>query len=119
MDAAVIAKVKGFGFEVYMRDPSDTYLYFTDGTRIGYMQESRWGGFDLNTVHKPNTQSGTAFGVMQGVDDFTKDDLAKCFTFSPAWASGDLRASAKKWKDMDTFLKSDNWHAGFRLIEVA
>ena len=122
MDRAVIVRIQSCGFDVYMRPGADTYLYFTDGTRIGYLQEERFGGYSLSTVHKPNSTSGTAFSIAQGIDvfDIDKQALERCFSLGPDWAHHHF-ASAKKWPDMATFLKANSFNASYELVpaEVA
>lgn len=118
MDAAVIAKVKAAGFDVYMRNPNDTYLYFTDGQNIGYLQNGRAGGYDINTINKPDRTAGTGANIAQAltIQGMTAESLARAFAFSASWQS---REGIVKFKDMEAFLKSNSWNAGFQKQETS
>lgn len=118
MDKAVIEKVQGFGFDVYMRKPEDSWLIFTDGKRIGYLQTDRSSGFTLSTVHKPNGRTGTGFQMGRDVVGFDKPDLELCFLLAPSWATHDERESVNKYRDMDAFLNADDWNRGYRKVPV-
>ena len=104
MDANTIAKVQGFGFDVYMHKPDSSWLVFTDGNRIGSLGMDRFGGFNLNTIHKPNTTSGTAFSMHSEVGDFDKSMLEDCFNTGPHWAFQHFN-SVKKYKNIEEYLK--------------
>ena len=112
-----IDQITAAGFDVYMRDPSDTYCYFTDGTRIGYLQLGRLEGLSLTTVHKPNTQTGTGFGVIQGLGHLDRKTLELAFVTYPNWPLyPEHRASVHKYKDMAAFLKADHWNSTYKLV---
>ena len=117
MDQSIIARIQGYGFDVYMRDPKDTYLYFTDGTRIGYLQEDRLAGITMATVHMPNRTTGTGFQVTRHAPEFDKTDLERCFRIGPEWASTRDLSSVVKYKSMEAFIKSDSWRGGYKLVE--
>lgn len=106
------------GFDVYMRKPSDTYLLFTDGTRIGYMQENRLGGLSLHTVHMPNTTSGTGFSVVEdlSVEHLTPATLAKAFMAAPDWAWRSHAATVRKWKDWAAYQAANSFNASYRRV---
>lgn len=114
MHPAVIQIIKGFGFNVYMRNPNDTYCYYTDGDRIGYMQENRLGGYTICTVHVPNRTTGTGFN-MATCAELTKENLELGFVNVPSWANSYDRESVKKWRDITHFLEADSWHRDFKL----
>jgi hypothetical protein len=116
MDAAVITKVQAAGFDVYMRSPNDTYLYFTDGQRIGYLQNGS-GGYDINTVNKPSQTAGTGARIAQGLDlpELTAGNLALAFAFKADWQRGE---GIVKFKDMAAFLAANSWNAGFQKQET-
>lgn len=117
MDAHVIAKVQSFGFQVYMRDlDKDSWLYFTDGTHIGYLEVSRLGGYHLATVHIPNKSSGTGYSIERDSDELTKEDLLRCFIHAPHWARSADRDPVVKWRNMEQFLNADSFNKGYRLI---
>lgn len=97
------------GFAVYMPTAGmQTYAFYTDGTRIAYLQRGYFGGFDLSSVHVPNRNSGTGFRIAEGLglSDLTRDKLEQAFVTAPAGASTTDRASVVKWRDMEAFLAS-------------
>jgi hypothetical protein len=67
MSPEIIEQVTAAGFDVYMRDPKDTYMFFTDGKNIGYLQDDRLAGLTLSTVHKANRSTGTGFRIAEGL----------------------------------------------------
>lgn len=123
---SVIDAVAAAGFDVYMRDPRDTYLLFTDGKNIGYLQDDRLAGYCISTVHMPNTTTGTGFQIERHVSGFTPEMLRRAFATAPSWAAqrefrfpfyGDVQyGSVRKYRDMEHYLCSDSWHAGYRLV---
>lgn len=117
MDNSIIAKVQSFGFTVYMRKPSDTWLYFTtpDGKSIGYLQDGRLEGISLGTVHVPNRTSGTGFQVERNADALTKEDLQRCFAAAPHWAGRDA-ASVVKWRDIDAMIAANIFNREYHVI---
>lgn len=120
MAPEVITKIRSLGFQVYMRKPGDSYLLFTDGTRIGYLQEDRGGGLSLTTVHRANQRTGTGFQAAAGVapEALDRPTLERAFAHGPSFpmTSDDL-ATIKKWRDMDAFVKADSWNAGYSLVQ--
>ena len=86
MKQEVIDAITAAGFDVYMRDQKDTYLLFTDGKNIGYLQADRLAGFTISTVHKPNTTTGTGFQIERHATEFTAEMLARAFITTPHWA---------------------------------
>ena len=117
MDKSIIERVQSCGFDVYMRDVSDTYLFFTDGTNIGYLQHREMDGFSLSTVHIPNTTSGTGFVVARFMADITCRELAECFVRCPSDFMGQgLAKSVVKWRDWDHFHNSNQWNKSFNKV---
>lgn len=117
MDKEIIAKVQSFGFDVYMRNPDrDTWLLFTDGKHIGYLQYLPMEGFTLSTVHKPNHETGTGIQVKREADSFDKEDLERCFGLAPGWLRHSSLASIVKWQDIDEFRSANSFNAAYRLV---
>lgn len=85
------------GFKVYGPAPLTSYLYFTDGKRIGYAQNGRLDGISYSTVHQPCTQVGTGFRA---------DSAEEALRFAPAWALERDRAVVKKYKDFEHFQRA-------------
>lgn len=79
MRREVIEKVKSLGYAVYMRDLKDTYLIYTDGRRIAYLEDARnpFTGISISTKHRPNTTTGTGLDVYRHIQlsDVTKEAL--------------------------------------------
>ena len=110
-----IAAIVAAGFDIYQRDESDSYAYFTDGEHIGYIENSRHDGLKLNTVHKPNQTTGTGFGVGSHLPSKpSREQLQQAFAHAPHWAFD--RHSVEKFKSWDHFHQNDPWHASFKLI---
>lgn len=106
MKEETIAAIKATGLKVYMRKPKDTWLYFTDGTRIGYLQEHPYRGVCTSSVHVPNGDTGTGFQIDDGIAEITFDNLARAFCIAPSWAFSRYRASVVKFRSMDAFINS-------------
>lgn len=115
MDQSVIDKVAAAGFDVWMRKPGDTWLLFTDGKNIGYLQDDRPAGYCISTVHMPNRSTGTGFQIERHVSDFSKKMLARAFAHCPDWARGNA-GSVKKYRDIEDYRSRDSFAAGYRLI---
>lgn len=101
------------GLRVFTRGAENpTYCYFTDGKYIGYAQ---WGDVcSVATVHKPNKLTGTGFSV---ACEITRETLLTAMqTIAPHWVSAADRASVRKYRDIDDYLKSSKWNS--ELTEV-
>lgn len=101
--------IAALGFQVWMSpDPHrQTYLFYTDGTRIGYLQNDCLAGFEVSTVHVPNRTSGTGYRMTDDRDRFTmtRECLERGFAHVPAWAARDY-GSVRKYRDMAHFVQS-------------
>lgn len=96
---ALINSLKKKGYEVYGPEDLSTYIYFTDGKRIGYAQYDTWRGVSYTTVHIPNRYTGTGFGAQ---------DAQAALGFAPHWASQSDRDSVMKYRDFEHF-QSKHW----------
>jgi hypothetical protein len=109
-----INTIKQAGFRVYMRNAKDSHCYFTDGTRIGYFEEQRGGGYNLGTVHIPNRETGTGFQIERHCDKpITKELLETAFVSKPSWHYG---ATPQKWKSFEDMRTRDSFKREF--VEV-
>lgn len=117
MNTDIIRKVQNYGFDVYMRKTTDSWLFFTDGQRIGYLQADQ-NGFTLATVNRPNVLSGVGFQVRRHESDFNKAALEECFLVAPMWASNRDRDSVRKYRDMKDFINADDWNRGYGKVEL-
>lgn len=108
-------EIRRLGFRVFMRDPSDPYCFYTDaeGKAIGYVQSSLGGGYDVSTVHIPNTTTGTGFRVCTSLRKLTSEDLQRGLD-TPDWVRGKDRASVVKWRSIDHFKSASRWNATFK-----
>ncbi len=110
ISSELIDTIAAQGFSVYLPTSGrKTYLFFTDGTRIGYLQTGDFGGLDLSTVHIPNKYSGIGFKITDDSDSIsvpTREVLERAFWHAPSWASTADREATIKWRDMKTFLAS-------------
>ena len=100
--------IKSLGYDCYFpvfsssHNDEVTYCYFTDGTKIGYMQSDVYGiTLEFSTVHKPNKRNGTGFGVANRVvnEDINKELIEKCFK-GPEWADKSV-PKYKSWIDYE------------------
>lgn len=117
-DSILANRLLSFGFRVFIRPNRDTTLgdwcVFSDGTRLGYAQNTRYRGVSFSTMHKPNRQTGTGFSMGDGLgEDFTKEQAEKAFTFAPEWASESDRRSVAKYPSIEAWLKADKWNLGY------
>lgn len=94
----IIDSIKAQGLQVFGPEKLTTYAYFTDGTRIGYVQVARVGGISYSTVHKPCREVGTGFRV---------DDAQSALALAPCWA-GNSVSFVRKYRDFAEF-KNKNW----------
>lgn len=110
IDDETLDAIANLGFAVYQPTTGQkTYLYYTDGTRIGYLQKGDFGGLSISTVHIPNRTTGTGFQATDAADPalvLTRSELERGFMHAPSWASSDDRKATHKWADMAAFLKS-------------
>lgn len=115
MNKAIIAAVQKAGFDVYMRRTTDSWLYFTDGKNIGYLQDGCRGAA-LSTAHIPNTSSGAGYGLrdFMPLSDLTKEILSEAFMHAPNWSREPN--SVRKWKDMQAFIAADSFNRGYALV---
>jgi hypothetical protein len=111
----IIPQILAAGYRVFVRNGGDTYAYFTDGNDIGYI-ENAWRGVTISTVHIPNHDTGTGFG-MGSVSAISRETLSAAFTHAPHWARESDRQSVRKYRSIESFLKANNWGGG--LHEVA
>lgn len=107
----MIRDAKATGFKVYMRDPSDTWLYFTDGVQIGYLQ-CGLAGYELSTCHRPNRNTGGGFRVANDIGKIDRATLERAFITAPAWATRHDVETVKKWKDWEEFQNANQWNRG-------
>lgn len=105
-DASLDA-IAAAGFSVYQSPDAHwrTYAFFTDGTRIGYIQQAAFGGLEISTVHQPCRECGTGFG-MGSLPDFTRESLSVAFAYAPDWAGQRDRDAVRKWPNMAALLAS-------------
>lgn len=96
---SLIDALKSKGFQVFGPEKLTTYVWFTDGVRIGYAQCDRFEGVKYSTVHKANKQTGTGFKAQ---------DIKASMENYPHWASRSDVKSVVKYRDFGEF-KSKHW----------
>ena len=108
-------QIKATGLRAFVRKGGDSYAFFTDGKSFGYVQ--RWvdGHYSISTVHKPNGQTGTGYG-MGTHSTLTRKALETAFILAPFWASPRDRASIKKYESLAAFLKEHSWGGGLEEV---
>ena len=95
----LIDNLKKEGFQVYGPEKLTSYVFFTDGERIGYGQYTRMEGIHYTTVHKPDMQTGTGFRAQ---------DAQAALGFAPHWVHPSDRMSVIKYRDFAEF-KTKYW----------
>lgn len=116
MEQSIIDSVAAAGFDVWMRDPKDSWMLFTDGKNIGYLQADRLVGYCISTVHMPNTTTGTGFQIERHIADFSSDMLARAFGVAPTWAGGREHDSVHKYRDIEHYRNANNFNEAYRLV---
>lgn len=95
----IITHLKAQGFKVYGPEQLSSYVYFTDGTCIGYAQQDSMRGTRYATVHMPNKTSGTGFEAR---------DPKAALGFAPQWVFQRDLNSVVKYRDFEHF-RSKHW----------
>lgn len=111
-DPGYVTMLKAEGWQVWMRNDSATkrpaqYCFVTDGTHIAYVQ---WGDSyqtKVSTVHKPNKQSGTGFGIAEEITPKTVREAMICI--APSWASRDLH-SVRKYANWNEYHHANSFN---------
>lgn len=94
------------GFDVYVPTTGlTTYLFYTDGKQIAYLQLDQLRGYCTYTVHVPNRNCGTGFGIGEFIS-LTKAELEAAFCIAPNWASNADFQAVVKYPDVETWLKA-------------
>ena len=102
--------VKGFGFKVYQRKDSDSWIYYTFNDSIAYLEIGRFEGFNISSVHIKNVSTGSGYQVFQGVE-LTRVNLMQGFS-GPSWTS----CRSKPFKDMDSFINSCAFNKSYQEV---
>ncbi len=115
MEQRIIDSVSAAGFDVWMRNPKDTWLLFTDGKHIGKLQHDSMAGYTISTVHMPNTRTGTGFQIERHVAKFDRDMLLRAFVHHPEWCGRDAD-TVKKYRDMEHYRAASAFNAKYQLV---
>lgn len=86
-----------------------TFFNLSDGKNIILVETNSFGGYNISSIHKPNTRTGTGFRLAEGVE-LTGKLINDCLsTFAPAWAYGNQQDidSVKKYESLEDFIKHD------------
>jgi hypothetical protein len=114
MDKAVIDAVAAAGFAVYMRHINDSFLLFTDGKNIGYLQDSRGRGLSLTSVHKANRTTGTGFALGE-LAEINRETLSQAFVHCPSWARHDA-GTVRKYRDIEEYRAENSFNAAYAVV---
>lgn len=106
----IAEQLKALGYQVFINPENNKYAFFSDGFKIGYIQERFSGEYSFSTVHKPDSYIGTAFGMGEG--PINKENAEKCFLLAPNWERDSDRARVRKYTLKEFF----KYHSG--LVEV-
>ena len=104
----IVETIRALGFDVWFPVGKSTYLYYSDGKNIAYLQMGRFGGFETSTCHIPNRQCGTGFRISDNAQ-LTRESLAEGFCFAPRWASTTDKNSVIKWESPEKFADKNCW----------
>jgi len=78
-----INQLKTNGLRVYKNVKRDTYIFFENEMgQLGYCQFDQYQGFKFSTVHKPNKNSGTGYGLANTFEP-TLQHALNCFVIAP------------------------------------
>lgn len=82
-----------------------TWAMFTEGNNIGYIQTGDFGhGVKYSTVHKPNNNIGTGFGLCEDAEDNPAiEDLRRAFIIAPNWAKRQDVKRVEKFKNIEEY----------------
>jgi hypothetical protein len=80
-----------------------TYLFYSDGIRIAYAQQTRYDGVTFTTVHRPNRECGTGF--QSPVYGTWLENAARALHELPHYAAA-YRSSISRYRDLEEFLAS-------------
>jgi len=98
----IAEQLKTLGYRVFINPKNNEYAFFSDGVKIGYVQECFGGEYSFSTVHKPDIQIGSAFRMTEG--PINKENTEKCFLLAPDWASSSDCSKVRKYT-VKEFLK--------------
>ena len=112
-----IETIRALGFDVWLPPEKTTYLYYSDGKNIAYLEIGRYGGFGTSTCHIPNRQCGTGFQISDNAQ-LTRESLAEAFCFAPHWANSFDRRSVIKWGSPEKFADK-NWQTLTKMERIA
>jgi len=112
MDKDIIKTVMDAGYEVWMRDPGDTWLMYTDGVRVASVDQSFMRPPRISTAYKPNKEYGSGFVVVSG--DLSPRQLEAGLDLAHKMArEGKVRA----WNSWEEFHKDNLSNAGYKRIQ--
>lgn len=106
ISAEVVAAIAAAGFQVYqpVNPKYRTWIFYTDGRNVAYLDTSDFGCLSMSTVHIPNRTCGTGFKV-DGPVELTPEGLRRGF-YVPHWASAMDRAASRPYPSLEAFLKA-------------
>lgn len=105
------------GLEVYMRNRDDSYLIFSDGKRLGYLEHHAFNGFTLTSVHVPNSTTGTGFQVARHAPSVDEPQLRRCLTLTePGWLPSRDRGKTVKYRSPESYFSASSFNRQYKPI---
>lgn len=101
------------GFDIIQYKPESEYFHYHKGGNVAYFQYTRFDGYTISTVNRPNKNVGTGFRILEiGKDTENYEpnikDFETGFNFAPIWAKETDKTFIKKYKSLEEFLKNEN-----------
>lgn len=95
------------GFEIIAYEKTETWFLFAKDNKIGYVQDNRFDGFSMSTVHKPNRECGTGFRFTEGWGILTVENALNCANcFAAHWASKKDREAIVKYSNAQDYINN-------------
>ncbi len=107
---ALIDKFKKAGFNCYAYETGEKLStnFVLEKNGLAYIQESYFSGWNLGTKHKPCTEFGTGFGMLDNVLDISPCDVEHAIkTIAPNWSRSENHGKIQKYEDFDDYLKKE------------
>lgn len=105
-----IAKANQYRVYAFQHDKPISQVFITNGRSIGTVSAS-YGGVSYSTVHKPDMNIGTGFGLSGDAldcDYASIDKIRSCVhSVRPYWATGERYANVHKWESWDKYQQKE------------
>lgn len=112
-DYAKLLIDNGFRLLIYKSRESGapvTWFHFEKDNKIGYCQESYFGGLRFSSVHKPSKEAGTGYGLSGEFDSICNPTIEHAQEamnlLKPFWAN-DVNFMPKKYKSLEEYMERE------------